>query len=470
MSDCVSANLKSFRETLAGMFPFSNHNGCLPHTGSHVGENLQTPNLDEFMIIYNAIVGTSNYAVVLFCEITGHTAKKRSETRWFSVNDVQELSLLPNALNGKLLIWADKLIAHGLCDKNAPKLRQFLLNPTKLKLFKLELLVAVHIGKGLKARTTKLEGDSFEIITGYDTILHMGEAMKDPITPELSKELDNLAKDLASTPAPLFAPAPREHAQPTEPEPTEPNVVDILASLSPAVFKTVNVSTDAQLWEWSGTPTQPRFAGKVTSWFKAPGQAEKGEEMIRIKWELGRDDNGEPQLDATGKPKYHATKEWRISKLLEHGFRLEAFDDGSPAPTLAPPSVQTDPSEQAAQQESDTHLLASNNLNDTKVLHARARAVVSPAKAYYDAKMLGKRDGQLQCMKAVRFFNPLFVLGSGEVTEQTIDGLAVLRLSKHKKVAPQIEVCCPKHLPTHSLHTISCLSMPRRVCCAANAC
>ena len=181
MSDCVAANLASYRDSLAGPFPYSDHNGCLPHTGAHVGEHMETPHVDEYMGLYNACVGTSNYAVVHFAEITGYAAKKKSETRWFSTNDVQELSRLPNALSGKLLKWADRMIEEGVCEKTAPKMRAFLLHPTKSKLFALELTVVVGVGKSLKARNTKLEGDTFEFITGYDTITHMGDAIKDPV-------------------------------------------------------------------------------------------------------------------------------------------------------------------------------------------------------------------------------------------------------------------------------------------------
>ena len=135
MSDCVASNIKSYRETLASAFPYSDHNGCLPHTGSHVGEALDTPHLDEFMGLYNVSVGLSNYAVVLFAEVTGTTPRRSSQTRWFSSNDVQELSLWPNAVNGKLLKWIDRMIENGICEKTAVKLRTFLLNPTKFKLF-----------------------------------------------------------------------------------------------------------------------------------------------------------------------------------------------------------------------------------------------------------------------------------------------------------------------------------------------
>ena len=44
-----------------------------------------------------------------------------------------------------------------------------------------------------KARNTSLEGDTFEFITGYDTIMSMGAAIKKPMTPELKAELQKLA-------------------------------------------------------------------------------------------------------------------------------------------------------------------------------------------------------------------------------------------------------------------------------------
>ena len=113
----------------------------------------------------------------------------------------QELSLLPNAQTGKLLQWADKLIEQGICEKTAPKMRAFLLNPTKFKLFCLELLVVVTTGKGLKARNLKLEGDNFEFITGYDTIQHIGDAIKDPITVELKAAVQKLAIANGAAPA-----------------------------------------------------------------------------------------------------------------------------------------------------------------------------------------------------------------------------------------------------------------------------
>ena len=190
----------------------------------------------------------------------------------------------------------------------------------------------------------------------------------------------------------------------------------------------MNVSVDAGFWNWpdDGVGPQPRYMGKPTSW----ASQEKGKEALRIKWELGRDDHGNPQLDANDKPLYAPTVTVLMSKVLQHGLRLEPFDDGARAPTLTAVAAPT---------VADTHLLSSTDLTDIEVLLARARAVVSPAAKYFETAMEGKRGGQLARMKAARFFNPLHVLASGEVTEADINGLSLFRCSKHPKLAPKIQ-------------------------------
>ena len=441
-SDCVAANLASYRDSLKGPFPYSDHNGCIPHTGNHVGDNMDTPHVDEYMAMYNACVSTSNYAVVLFKEITGKTSQKRSATRWFSTNDVQELSLLPNAANGNLLKWADQMIEQGICEKTAPKMRAFLLNPAKLKLFLLELTTVVYTGKALKARNTAMEGDTFEFITGYDTIMNMGAAIKQPITPELRTAIEKLAVANGAQQSSLFGSAAATPAAPAG------SVVDILKSLSPAVLKTVNMSINAEYWDWHAeTPPQPRYTGKATSWVSQ----ETGKEELRIKWEMGRDDHGQPQVDGAGNPKYEPTAAAKLSELMLHGLRLDAFDDGAAAPTLS--SVAP----------SDTHLLSSTDLSDVNVLLARAKAVVSPAAKYFETSMEGKRGGQLARMKAVRFFNPLHVQTSSNVTEADINGLEAFRFSKHPKIAPKIEAMKSELVAYNTLIKESVKPLPQRV-------
>ena len=60
------------------------------------------------------LASPTNYAKVIFADTTGYAARRKSATRWFSTNDVQEHSLLPNANNGKLLAWADEMIKQGV--------------------------------------------------------------------------------------------------------------------------------------------------------------------------------------------------------------------------------------------------------------------------------------------------------------------------------------------------------------------
>ena len=59
MSDCCAPNLAAYNDGLKEMYPYSDCNGCLPHTGHNVEQNLETPNVNEFMLLYNACVGHS---------------------------------------------------------------------------------------------------------------------------------------------------------------------------------------------------------------------------------------------------------------------------------------------------------------------------------------------------------------------------------------------------------------------------
>ena len=309
-----------------------------------------------------------------------------------------------------------------------------------------------------------MEGDSFEIITAFDTITHMGEAIKAPISSELRAALVKIAEANGAAPAPMFTPAPAPAAPvpgvPVSNAPSSQSPDKILESMQPSVFKTVNVSVDAAFWEWGEGETirQPRYCGKPTSWVN------KEKSVIRIAWEEGRDLDGNVVLDASGKPKVNATAQAAVKELLKHGFRLECFDDGSPPPSISVVAATPAPEPQPAQEPtpaqgtpvSDVHLLAAPDFTDIKYLEALARAVVSPAAKYFVDTMEGKRGGQLERMKTVRFFNPLHVLASGSVTEAHIEGLSIWRLSKHPKIAPMIEVrACTApsshaHLPFHA--------------------
>ena len=111
MHDCVEANQKSYRDTLSIVCRYSDDNGCLPHSGSHVGEKFDCPVLDGVMSEYVCATAHSNRALVKFRETTGKAAGKKSNTRWFSEHRVIRTSIEPNVLNDKLLTWARSLKA-----------------------------------------------------------------------------------------------------------------------------------------------------------------------------------------------------------------------------------------------------------------------------------------------------------------------------------------------------------------------
>ena len=100
MHDSASDNLLSYNDKLKHVFMYSNDNTCMPHTDNHVGEAFATLVLDEYMHLYNMSVSKKDSASLrLFVEITVKMLKQAEATRWWSSNDVQELSLLPNLLN-----------------------------------------------------------------------------------------------------------------------------------------------------------------------------------------------------------------------------------------------------------------------------------------------------------------------------------------------------------------------------------
>ena len=71
-------------------------------------------------------------------------------TRWWSTNNVQELSLLPNLLNGNLHSWAESMIADGICPTTAPKKLTFLDNKDKKNRCMIEMITVVYVGKHLR--------------------------------------------------------------------------------------------------------------------------------------------------------------------------------------------------------------------------------------------------------------------------------------------------------------------------------
>ena len=97
------------------------------------------------------------------------------------------------------------------------------------------------VGKGLKARNTSLEGDTFEYITGFNTITHMGEAIKNPVTVEFTEAIKQLAIANGATAA--VAAAAAAAAPAAAPAAAAPAAVAAAAAPTPLLVMPVRSSS-----------------------------------------------------------------------------------------------------------------------------------------------------------------------------------------------------------------------------------
>lgn len=425
MHDSASANLSSFNDTLALVYPYSDDNTCMPHTDNHVGEAFCTPVLDKFMGLYNTMIcKTASASLRLFAEITGKMPRHAGKTRWWSTNDVQELSLLPNLSNGNLLRWADKMVEEEICPVIAPKMQAFLKNKEKMNKFQIEIITVVCLGKHLKAGGTALEGQAYEFMTGYDTLVSMGEELKACMSShDLGMELAVVVEANGGTnDMSIWGGLIRGRVA---------DVAEILLSLT--TVKEVMVSINAEWWDWPGGVPAGRVKGRINRWTSK----NKGREQLSIEWELGIGDDGY----IPGEVKYTAPEISDLSKAStskgkflsdpKYAFLLEAYANGTPAPNILPKEVDM---AQAA-----PFLLTNPDFSKTEVVKAYAHTIVAPAIDYWTRTIEVKKGAQVERMKRVRIFNPLHVLGN-KISVSDIEGLKIFKLSQHPQIIPQIEV------------------------------
>ena len=187
---------------------------------------------------------------------------------------MQELSLLPNLINGKFQEWAEAM-EEGICPATAPKILRFLDGKDKKNRFTIEMIKLVHIGKHLQAGGTALEGDGFGFITGFDTLAGMGESLKTCMSSlELMSELVQVVESNGGTAgsSAWCGSGPDRVA----------SVSIILLFLSSV--KNVRVSINSEWWDWGEQkPPQPRYKGKIVDWMSKTA----GKEQLSIEWELG---------------------------------------------------------------------------------------------------------------------------------------------------------------------------------------
>jgi hypothetical protein len=394
----------------------------MPHTDNHVGEAFSTPVLLEYMHLYNmAVSKKASASLRLFALITGKMPKQAGATRWWSSNDVQELSLLPNLLNGNLRKWAETMIQDGICPSIAPKMLTFLDHKGKVNRLTIELITVVHLGKHLKAGGTALEGDGFEYLTAYDTLIGMGEHLKSSMSSlELMSELVQVVEANGGTAdASLFCERNRVRVS---------SAAEILRSLTN--IQGVMVSINSDWWDWDGEePPQSRYKGRIVKWHSK----DQGSEQLIIAWELGmmagvmQQGYAPPEKADLSKASVRAGKALTESK---YSFLLEPYENGAPAPTLLQSEVPV--------ADASPFLLTNPDFSQMDVVKAYAHTIVAPAIDYWIKTIDIKKGDEVARLKTARIFNPLHVVVN-KISVDDIDNLKLFKLSEHPQIGPHIE-------------------------------
>jgi hypothetical protein len=163
--------------------------------------------------------------------------------------------LLPNANNGNLLMWSQRMVTEGICPRVVPKILAFLQHKDKLNKFKIELITVVCVGKHLKAWGTDLEGQTFEFITAYETLVSMGQELKSCMSSEV---LGNLLAAVVEENGGKNDLSVWGHVM----QGKVSHVAEILLSL--VSVNRVIVSINPHWWDWSGEVPPTRVRGRIT--------------------------------------------------------------------------------------------------------------------------------------------------------------------------------------------------------------
>ena len=106
---------------------------------------------------------------------------------------------------------------------------------------------------------TTLEGDGFEYLTAYDTLMDLGVTLKTPISKALQDEIRKIAAQAPSSPAsqvPVAAPPPTVEGTKTD---------DRLRAMLSCAIKDMNVSILSPFWDWDSPPEKETLTLTPTS-------------------------------------------------------------------------------------------------------------------------------------------------------------------------------------------------------------
>ena len=180
MHDRASVNSVAVRN-IKVLYPLFMDIGCYSHTIDHVGDKFNTQILHEFGILWVSLFSHSYNARLLWRTKTSQSIKSFSPTRWWSRWEVYDQLLK---------LFGD---VHSFLRDNrdlAPSTRSKLLNllddsQKNIKL-QLELAAVIDAGAPFVRATYRLEGDGALVLSSYDEIFSLHEAIRTAHFPNLT--------------------------------------------------------------------------------------------------------------------------------------------------------------------------------------------------------------------------------------------------------------------------------------------
>lgn len=162
MRDRASVNTVAIR-TLGIVFPKIVDIGCFSHTLDHVGENLNTPILDEFIKVWINMFSRSPKTKLAWKTKTGLTVPTYSATRWWSKWEV--MRHLHDAFGD-----VSSFVASDELPPSKSKLQDILDDPPKNRKLPMELAITIDAGEPFVKATYRLEGDGPLVFSAYEEI------------------------------------------------------------------------------------------------------------------------------------------------------------------------------------------------------------------------------------------------------------------------------------------------------------
>ena len=194
--DRASVNKAAIR-TLIQVFTSSVGVPCISHTLSHVGERMQTPNLDDYVESFVGLMSKSEKAKLFWYRLTGTNFPRYASHRWWSIYEVYvDLVIAEEARDTFIL---DGYNGEFSDSKHMQKLYKctFGAQDDTPQFIELELIAVVEMARPFVMATFFLEGDGFLMPYVMDILEYLEMFIANKLFPLTDEFIEKLVQDVA---------------------------------------------------------------------------------------------------------------------------------------------------------------------------------------------------------------------------------------------------------------------------------